>query len=81
MTKNESLQLFRYFQQEFLKLNTRFDTVDQKFDQVYTILDGMKGAVDSITIENTALVSQTTRHETWIRGTSATLNLPYKGHS
>lgn len=78
MTKEESLKLFRYFQQEFKKINTRFDAVDARFDTVLVILDGMKGQLNDSSIELAATKAQTIRHETWLLKAAKKINLPYR---
>lgn len=77
MTKEESLKLFRYFSAQFAKVHARFDDVDARFDDVYVILDGMKGELETVTVEYAAMAKQTTRHEKWIKKAAKRLQLLY----
>jgi hypothetical protein len=80
MTKEESLKLFRYFQQEFKKINGKLDTTASKadIDTVLVILDGMKGQLEDSSIELAATKAQTTRHETWLLKAAKKISLPYR---
>jgi len=56
---------------KFEEHDRRFDAMDRKFsdkfDGVYSILDGMSKKIDDNHIEQMALTSQVDRHERWIR--------------
>lgn len=81
MTKEESLQLFRYLAKEFAVVHKRFDMVDAKFDKVYTILDGMKVVIDTREVEYAAISTQTTRHERWITKAAKKLGFLYRPYN
>ncbi len=80
MTREESMQLFRYFNKEFAKINKQLEATasKQQLDTVFVILDGMKGSLATLTTEYHALSAQTTRHEHWITKASRKLGLPYR---
>lgn len=64
MTQDQFTKLFTYMEDFRADVDRRFDRVDQKFDQVYVILDGFAGRLDIFNTELAALTSKTDRIET-----------------
>lgn len=74
MSQDEFTKLFNYMEKRFdaidLELAKKADTNDMsnRFDQVI-------GAIDDLSTEHAAHVSQTDRHDTWIHQISSHIDL------
>lgn len=79
MSADEFQTLFKY-------MSERFDTIERKLDEkadaiaidrVFSVLDDMRGLLDTDELERGALMLQVDRHENWVVRTSPKVEVSY----
>lgn len=67
MTSNDITRLYQFMMEEFTALraemNNGFARFENKFDGIYVQLDGIRGKLDDIEVEQVAQNAQLNRHE------------------
>jgi hypothetical protein len=60
------VKVFAYFDKQFKQLDSRIDTLEEKFDHLTATLDAFLKRLDDIEKDNTARDAQLARLERWI---------------
>lgn len=78
MSDDQFTKLFKYMQQEFRKLHVEMASKADaaQVDRVYNAVDGIAKRLDTDEAEHSALSSQVSRHEGWIKQLAARIGLP-----
>lgn len=77
MSDTDLKPLFTYLDEEFGKIHAKLAEHDQKFDDVFSAIDGLTKQVLTFQQEMTIMSMRVSRMDSWIQAASAKLGIPY----